>query len=61
MVDAHGEALSGVLDADGMLASGQPDQAGGVDGAVDFDRVAGLASRDRWRTGWTAVLVEQSL
>jgi hypothetical protein len=49
----HGQASAGEVTADGVLASGEADQAGAVDQAVDFDRVAGLATGDWWWSGGT--------
>jgi hypothetical protein len=45
----------------GCCRPGEADQAGGVDGAVDLDRVAGLTDRQRWCTGGTATISEQPL
>jgi hypothetical protein len=53
VVETHGQASAGEVIADGVLASGEADQAGAVDQAVDFDRVAGLAARDWWWSGGT--------
>ena len=50
MVETTVGASAGEVIADGVLASGEADQAGAVDQAVDFDRVAGLAAGD-W--GWS--------
>jgi hypothetical protein len=48
------------VDADGVLAAGEADQAGGVDQAVDLDWIAGLAGGDgRW-PGGPGTLVEQA-
>jgi hypothetical protein len=48
-VETYGQAPAGVVVADGVLPAGEADQAGGVDGAVDLDRVAGLTRGDGWR------------
>ncbi|WP_181541864.1 hypothetical protein [Micromonospora noduli] len=47
--------------ADGVLAVGEADQAGGVDEPFDFGRGAGLdgACGDRWWSGVLAVAGEE--
>jgi len=42
--------------ADGVLPAGKADQAVAVDQAVDFDRVAGPAGRDRWWAGGSGIV-----
>jgi hypothetical protein len=61
VVETDGDASAGEVVADRVLPAGETDQAGGVDGAVDLDRITRLADRDgRW-TGGTAVVGEQPL
>jgi hypothetical protein len=58
-IETYGDAAAGEMVADGVLPAGQADLAAGVDGAVDLDRVAGLARGDGWWAGGAAALVEQ--
>jgi hypothetical protein len=53
VVDAGGDPWSGEVIAHGVSASGEGDEAGGVDQPVDLDRSAGLdrAGADGWRSG----------
>ena len=60
-VEAHGDASAGEVVADGVLAAGEADQAGGVDQPVDLDRVAGSPAGMRWWSGRAATVGEQLL
>ena len=60
LVEAHGQASASEVVADGVLPAGEADQAGGVDEAVDLNRVAGLADGEGWRAGGVAALVDEA-
>jgi hypothetical protein len=53
-VEADGDALAGVVGADGVLASGESDEAVAVDQAVGLDGCAGGDQRRPLLTGVTA-------
>jgi hypothetical protein len=57
-IETHRQAPAGELEADGVLAAGEADQAGGVDGPVDFDRVARITDGDRRWAGRVGAFVE---
>jgi hypothetical protein len=61
LVEAGGDASSGQVVADGVLASGEGDESGGVDEPVDLDRVPGCgrSGGDGWWSGASAAVGEQ--